>query len=159
MNRIDNIAKFAQRKEEEKIAKEVALQQQIEDYKKKIRALRARIAQLIEVGNACVKYGIPLNGKAWGGHEGYDTHQFYTNGWSHLVGFVDDKDSEITYLGINAGGACGHYNFRTNGNLIYDIHDQTKERVEPSVYHLKHFLECFEEFESEFYKYVDSITQ
>lgn len=159
MNRIDNIKKFAQKKEAEKIAKEVAIQQQIEDYKKKIQTLKPRIVQLIEVGNACVKYGIPLTGQTWGGHEGYDTHQFYTNCWSHLVGFVDDKGLAITYLGIDAGGACGCYDFRTNGDLIYDIHEQTKEIVEPSTYHLKHFLERFDEFESEFYKYVDNITQ
>lgn len=124
MSRIDNIVNFAQRKEEEKVAAEIALQQKIEDYKIQIRALKPRIDELIKVGNACLEYNIPLEGSSWGGHEGYDTHQFFTNSWSHLVGFVSNKNRPVTHLGIRAGGACGVWDFYTNGVDIYDAHEK-----------------------------------
>lgn len=158
-NRINAIANFAQKREEEKVAKERALQQQIEEHIRQVRELKPRIDELIAVGNACLKHNIPLTGSAWGGHEGYDTHQFFTNCWSHLVGFVKNNDNTITHLGIYAGGACGLYDFLTDGFEVYDQHEQSHERVTPNICHLKEFLEDFDTFESELYKYVDKVTQ
>jgi hypothetical protein len=158
-NRVNSIAEFAQRRESEKIAKEKALQQQIEDYISQIRKLKPRIDELITVGNACLQHGIELTGHAWGGHEGYDTHQFFTNCWSHLVGFIHNKDNTITHLGIYAGGACGKYDFFTDGVEVYDRHEETCQKVTPAIYHLKRFVEKFDEFEREFYAYVDKVCQ
>ena len=159
MNRIDNIAKFAQKKAKEEAVKELERWKQILEYREQIHELKPRIDELIKVGNACLKHNIPLTGSAWGGHEGYDTHQFFTNSWSHLVGFVENRDKSITYLGINAGGACGVYDFRTDGTDTYDVHESTKEIVEPNVHHLKRFLAEFDTFEKEFYEYIDNITK
>lgn len=156
MSRIDNIANFAQRREEEKVAKEVALQQKIEDYKAQIRALKPRIDELLEVGNACLEHNIPLTGEAWGGHQGYDTHQFITNSWSHLLGFVSEVDQNtrerlpFTKLGIYGGGAC-NYHLTTDGVTI-DVRQDI-------AFVLKKFVDNFDTFESEFYKYVDEVTQ
>lgn len=155
MSRIDNIAKFAQKKEEERIAKEMSIAQQIEWHKKKIRSFKQRIDELLSVGNACLEYGVPLEGKAWGGHEGYDTNQFITNGWSHLLGFVKvyDRNTRKTLpfdkLGIEGGGAC-NFNLKTDGVTI-DVSGDV-------LYVLKKFVENFDEFETEFYKYVDKVT-
>ena len=156
MSRIDNIANFAQKKEEEKVAKEMALQQRIEAYKAQILTLKPRIDELIAVGNACLEHNIPLTGEAWGGHQGYDTHQFITNSWSHLLGFVEKYDPTtrkrlpFTQLGIYGGGAC-NYHLTTDGVTI-DV-------KQDAVYVLKRFVDEFDKFESEFYKYVDGITQ
>ena len=156
MSRIDNIVNFAQKREEEKIAKDIALQQQIEDYKTQIIALKPRIDELLEVGNACLKHNIPLTGQAWGGHEGYDTHQFITNSWSHLLGFVSEYDQQtrkplpFTQLGIYGGGAC-NYHLTTDGVTVAARRD--------AAYVLKRFVKEFDEFESEFYKYVDNVTK
>lgn len=148
MSRIDNIKKFAQKKEEEQINKENEVVRQIEECKEKIKSFKPRIYELIEVGNACLEHGIKLTGQAWGGHEGYDTHQFFTNSWSHLLGFVYDKNG-INCLGIYGGGAC-NYNLKTDGNFI---------EVEGNVlYILKRFVNEFDEFETEFYRYVDKVT-
>lgn len=155
MSRIDNIANFAQEREEDQVAKEIAALQRIENYKKQIVALKPRIDEIIEVGNACLKHDIPLTGSAWGGHEGYDTHQFMTNSWSHLLGFVDawenGKKKPITQLGIKGGGYC-YYNLETDG-ITVNVSGSETEHV------LKRFVEEFDEFESEFYKYVDKVTQ
>lgn len=155
MSRIDNIARFAERKEIEQTEKEMAKLNRIEEYKERVRALKPRIDELLEVGNACLTHGISLEGKAWGGHEGYDTHQFISNSWSHLVGFIKEYDQTtrkplpFTKVGEIGGGAC-HYNLTTDGvniNVSGDI-----EWV------LKDFLKDFDTFETEFYKYVDKVT-
>lgn len=151
MSRVDNIIKFAQRREEEKSTQENAKQKRIEAYKEQIRVLKPRIDELLEVGNACKKHGIALNGSSWGGHEGYDTHQFISNAWSHLVGFISEgKDTPFTKVGKIGGGAC-NYNLTTDGEIIIVTGD-----VE-SV--LKSFVEGFDTFEEEFYAYVDRIVK
>ena len=159
MGRIDNIVNFAKRKEEEKLTKEAELLRQSEECKAQIRLLKPRIKEAIDVGNACLMNGIKLENRAWGGHEGYDTHQFITNRWSHLVGFVQSGKSAIFEMGIDAGGACGLYDFRTDGVDIYDIHEETREKVGPSLHHMQKFLKNFDTFENEFYKYVDNLTK
>lgn len=155
MNRIDNIEKFAQRKEEAQITEEIETAKRIERYKAQIRALKPRIDELLEVGNACLKYGIALEGRAFGCREGYDTHQFISNSWSHLVGFIREysqttrKYLPLTKVGKIGGGAC-HYNLTTDGVTI---------NVSGEVaYVLKKFLDDFDTFETEFYKYVDKVT-
>lgn len=149
MSRIDNIAKFAQKKEEEQINKEMEKKQKIYYYNERIKSLKPRIDELLAVGNACLEHGIPLTGQAWGGHEGYDTHQFITNSWSHLLGFVANKNLPFTKLGIMGGGAC-NFDLRTDGeitNVSGDI-----------LWVLKKFVDGFDTFEKEFYEYVDKIT-
>lgn len=156
MNRIDKIAQFAQRKEQEKLSKEQEEMRQIAEYKAKIREFKPRIDELLTVGNACLKHGIALTGKAWGGHEGYDTHQFITNSWSHLLGFVHEYSQILnsykpfTQLGIMGGGAC-NFNLKTDG-LYIDVSGS-------ELYVLKRFVNEFDEFEREFYKYVDNVTR
>ena len=154
MSRIDNIKNFAQKREEDKVVKELAAQQRIEDYKKQIIALKPRIDEIIEVGNACRENNIPIACDC-GCHQGYDTHYFYTNGWSHLLGFVDEvkngRRTSITKLGIQGGGCC-HYDLKTDG-ITVDVSGSDTEYV------LKRFVNEFDEFETEFYKYIDGVTQ
>jgi hypothetical protein len=156
LSRIDNISKFAQKKEEQKLAKERAIQQQFEECVSKIKSFKPRIDELLTVGNACLEHGIALEGEAWGGHQGYDTHQFITNGWSHLLGFVCGRDQRtrevlpFTQLGIMGGGAC-HFDLRTDGVTV-DVSGSD------ALYVLKRFVDEFDKFETEFYKYVDKIT-
>ena len=155
MDRINKIENFAKQKCEEEKMREMKLNQQIEEYKQQIRELKPRIDELLEVGNACLKHNIPLEGSRWGGYEGYDTHQFITNGWSHLLGFVGNysqarrKVLPFTKLGIEGGGACT-FNLETDGDTINVIGDK--------CYVLKKFVDNFDRFESEFYKYVDKVT-
>lgn len=149
MSRIDDIKRYKQKCDEEKLNKEIAKQNAIEACKEQIKALKPRINELLEVGNACKDNGIELTGKAWGGHEGYDTHQFITNSWSHLLGFVDDRNGDFKCLGIYGGGACD-YNLVTNGDFI---------DVSGDVLHiLNRFIKEFDTFEKEFYNYVDNIV-
>ena len=117
-----------------------------------IKALKPRIDDLIKLANYAKAKGINFNNKGWGCHEGYDTGMFYTNSWSHLVGFVNND--YIMYLGINAGGACGSISFRTNGEEVFGYNDN-KEIVKPLLGHMERFLNTFDTFESEFYAYIE----
>lgn len=148
MSRIDDIKNYKHKCDSEKVNKEIEKQNKIEIYKEQIRTLKPRIEELLEVGNACNENGIELTGREWGGREGYDTHQFMTNSWSHLLGFVGNKNSNITCLGIYGGGAC-NYHLETNGDFIEVSGD--------ILYILKRFIDEFDRFEAEFYKYVDEI--
>ena len=150
MNRVDNIIKFANKRDIEQTQKKEDTLNRIEEYKAHIKTLKPRIDELLKVGNACLVYGIELNGSSWGGHEGYDTHQFFSNSWSHLVGFISDgKDKPITKVGKRGGGAC-NWELETNG-IDIEVSGNI-ERV------LKYFIDEFDEFETEFYKYVDKVT-
>ena len=123
----------------------------------KIKELKPRIDDLIKLANYAKDNGIDFNKRGWGGHEGYDTGMFYTNSWSHLVGFVNRNP--ITLLGIDAGGVCGDVDFRTNGEHTFGLNRNTMAIVEPSLYRMENFIKKFDEFEREFYAYVDKVTQ
>lgn len=146
MSRLDNIKNYKAKLEAEEVAKANEKEIRIEQYKKIIRSFKPRIDELLKIGKACYESGIELSGSSWGGHEGYDTHQFFTNGWSHLTGFYG---TEFRYLGKAGGGAC-NWNLYTDGDKIVTKGDE--ERV------FKMFIEQFDEFETEFYKYVDRVT-
>lgn len=156
---ISKIEAYSERKNAEVTLEKEREERELEALKETIRRLKPRIDRIIEVGNACLKHNIPLEGRAWGGRESYETHQFFTNSWSHLVGFVREKAGTICLLGINGGGACGEFDFRTNGGEIYDIRETTGLTREPSKYHLKKFVENFDTFEKSFYEYIDEITK
>lgn len=134
--------------------------------KRAIGELAERIQTLITLANACIDEGINLPDKYvttdisnWG-HCSWD---FYTDGIYHHVGFVGrrairkgDKDKHIDYMGIEMGGACGVYDFYTNGVNTFSMHEDTKAKIEPVAKHMKDFLAEFDTFEKAFYKWLDS---
>lgn len=151
MSRVDNIKRYAERREQAKIDSENLSAKRIEEYKTKIKELKPRIDELLAVGNACRENGIPLTGSSFGGHEGYDTHHFISNGWSHVTGFISEGPGKpFTRIGKVGGGACD-WNLKTDGNAIF-----VDGKIE---YVLKMFLDEFDEFEAKFYEYVDDITE
>ena len=166
MSRIDDIKKYKQRCEIEKINKEMAKRKEIEIYIEQIQALKPRIEELISVANACLENGIEIN-KAHRNDSYYDKWEygtFCTNCISHKIGFVwQYKDNQfinkIETMGIDGGGANGEHYLRTDGDYVvsrvgrgYD--DKCKE---PSLYQLQRFVESFDDFETAFYMYVDKI--
>lgn len=151
-------------KENEKLlqhAAEVKKQNKIDSLISQIKALEPRINELIVTGNACLQSNIPLTGQAFGMRESYDTNQFFTNSWSHLVGFVGNpsrKPCQIEFLGINAGGACGVYDFRTDGVKVFSVNENNPlDITSPSIGHMERFLKDFDSFESSFYAYIDKV--
>ena len=166
MSRIDDIKKYKQRCEIEKINKEMVKRKEIEIYIEQIQALKPRIEELISVANACLENGIEIN-KTYRNDSYYDKWEygtFCTNCISHKIGFVwQYKDNQfinkIETMGIDGGGANGEHYLRTDGDYVisrvgrgYD--DKCKE---PDLYQLQRFVETFDDFETAFYMYVDKI--
>lgn len=151
IDRVANIKKYKEQQNRKEIEKEKISASNIKKYAKQIRALKPRIDEIIAVGNACKENDIPLSGSGLGGHEGYDTHQFISNGWSHVVGFIKGSNTQsFTKVGVIGGGFC-NWHLETDGDEI--IAEGDVESV------FKRFLDNFDTFESEFYKYVDEITK
>lgn len=123
-----------------------------------IKKLSPRIKEIIELANYAKKNGISLAGRRkFGGDESYDTDTFITNGWSHLVGFVNDNP--ITELGITAGGACGYIDFRTDGIHTYGCDTYKKIEVEAPLKYLEEFVQTFDELESKFNAFIERICE
>lgn len=161
MSRIDNIKAYAQERVQTEKAREEERQFKCEELTEKIRVLKPRIKELIEVGNACLVNGIEIDkyGKRfYSDYDSYEKGTFVTNGISHRLGFVIQRGQAIFEIGFNAGGACGQWDFRTDGNKVYDVHEKTKEHREASLEHMQTFINKFDEFEMAFYRYVDGIT-
>jgi hypothetical protein len=123
---------------------------EIKRCKEEINKLSNRISDLLRFAWYAIDNGIKLNNSGYGGHEGYDTGMFISNGWSHLVGI---KNRE--YLGISKGGAFGYIDFYTNGEDTYGYDICHKKRVEPLLNDMKLFLRRFDELESMLYEYVE----
>lgn len=159
MSRIDNIKKYAE--QELNNAKNIAIQEQHtrETLIAQIQALKPRIAELIETAQACVENGIYLFGNE-NSRTGNVWHKigFIADHTYHKTGFLRsaDEKKEFVCMGILAGGACGNWNFATDGDVVRDYYrDETQE---PSLEHLQQFVDEFDDFEETFYAYVDKIT-
>ena len=159
--RLDDLHGYAENESFIKRAAEKEKQKKIDNLISDIKALEPRIRNLIDTGNACLQSSIPLTVQGFGMREDYDTNQFFTNSWSHLVGFVGnphDKSCHIEFIGIDGGGACGVYNFRTDGVSVFSVNERNfSDIIVPSVGHMERFLKRFDEFESAFYNYVDKV--
>lgn len=147
-----------------KAEKEKNLNEEKHSLEEKIISYRYRLQAMIDIAEYALKNGIPLTGKAWGGHEGYDTHQFFSNSWSHLLGFVKN-DYGIFGMGIIAGGACGNINLYFDGYTVYGETAQWNYKtnkteylqVDPPYNYLKRCANEFDEFEREFYAYIEKV--
>lgn len=168
VSRVDAIKAYKKRKDEEDARKEKEKMDRIEALKYEIHKLQPRIAELINVANACMENGIEINsfGKTSSPHEGKAT--FVTNSISHRVGFAWDGNPreyrdglrKVEMMGINAGGVCGCWDFRTNGKNTISVNESNLKRCEePKIEHMEQFLRGFDEFEERFYDYVDSIVK
>lgn len=129
-----------------------------------IQALKPRIQELLATANACLEGGIEINTYGRRHYPDYDSYEkgtFVTNGISHKVGFIenwssyDHKPHVFTEMGIDNGGACGPYDFHTDGDRVYNVHENSKEVCAPSIHDMENFLSRFDTFEESFYSYID----
>lgn len=156
--RLNNIDSFVEKNRKKKMTKAENESLEIKRLVDKIKELQPRINDLLIVGNACLFNKIPLTGTGFGCKEGYDTHQFITNGWSHLLGFVDNSIAHqklpFMYLGIQGGGFYT-YDLKTDGHTVYVSGSDGRDKIHV----LNRFIKEFDKFEKEFYAYVDRVTK
>lgn len=123
----------------------------------KVRALKPRISELIETANECLEYGIEINKYAINRNcYSYVQGTFVSNGMYHRVGFILNS-GHISYVGIINGGACGIYDFVTDGEKIAYVRQNSNDTRVPGIEDLEKFVNGFDEFEKQFYSYIDSL--
>ena len=127
------------------------------DLKKKIRDLKPRIEDLIQLGEKCqeLKISFPIRNEMF--RFGYDSC-FEADGVNHDLGFIT-KNSQIRYLGIKNGGFNGPWDLYTDGTEIVSVSNREydKESAEPQNCDMKKFLKQFDSFESAFYQWLKSL--
>ena len=143
-------------------AKRIAEIEQREQLDTDIQKMRERIENVIAVGNALKKNGfIHDPGRKDKRLEKYGyPGEIVAEGINHHVGliapfYVKRKTEDYEYIGIIMGGACGKYNFYTNGTDILSTHEDTGRYQEPPITHLKQFVDEFPKYETALYAWIE----
>jgi len=142
LKNLENYAYEKEMKEKRKIEKE--RQEEIAMINS-IKSLKSRIDDLLLVANSCLSNGISIESREWN-YMDYKHGNFVADAVTHHLGFSTYGEKTIHYLEIRGGG-YDHYNLKTDGCIV-DVQGE-------KLYVLKRFLNEFDEFESEFYAYVD----
>ena len=158
MNRLEAIENFKKRNDEKAALAQIAKVNEYEALTKQILDLQPRIAELIDVGNACLKNGIKLECdtrfKLGGRSAG-----FIAEGICHHVGFIKPwNESTIYEMGIINGGWFGDFDFHTDGRKMYSVSEKGGDYSEARIEDMRKFVKDFDEFEQQFYDYVDDVT-
>ena len=143
-DRLNKIASVAENVENAAIAKEIAEQNEKQALIDLIATYADRIKAIIEVGSKLVENKMPL-GKQ---------NCFQSNGWDHRFGFMVEGSLilnpdawKIIGIGREGGGWAGN-DFLVNSD---------GEVIEYSqIYNCESWTEKFEQFEKDFYNYVDN---
>lgn len=130
----------------------------------KIINLSDRIDILLKLVNYCREKGLALPDNNVARDHGYGNgdYNFCADGIYHHVGFMELKyhnndNYKCKFLGIYNGGYYGKYDFYTNGIKVFNVHEDTKEIVEPKISDMRRFLKEFDLFEKSFLSWVDSL--
>lgn len=147
----------AQKAEQERIAAEHHLQRLLDQ----IQVMKPNIDNIITVAKAAQEAGIPLKVNSALVDATYENGDFFTDSWTHKVGFVPLMYMRNSPYGVGfaGGGCCGDYDFFTDGLVICDKNRNTKHDKEASIEHLEKFIEGFSEFERAFYDYIAKKTE
>ena len=161
--RMNIIKNKAERDKEKELKAEKQKQDELINAIQQIQVLKNRIDDLLTLVNQCKECGIKLPNLIETQRYGYGDgrYGFFADRFTHHVGFINNK-KQIKYIGIDNGGACGLYDFCTNGDEIFLKHegDGTISTIKPvKIYYIKEFLREFDQFEAAFYQWIDSLSK
>lgn len=135
--RIANIVKYKERKDLEKLRSKDEEAYKVEILKGEVRKLNSRITDMCEVADTCNTFGIPIS-------------NFYVP--HNEIGFVPCDKIEVGLYVDNSTILV------TDGCVVVFLNTVSKQYSPPSSYAIQKFLNLFDEFEENFYKYVDSFN-
>lgn len=130
-----------------------------------VKGMKKRIETILLLANTCIENKIKIPekrismdydaGKEWG-----YPYEFIADGIRHHVGLIRIYESGVyKYIGINNGGACGSYDFWTNGTVVQAVHEDNRNNIKaPRIRDLEQFIKEFPEFEAGFLKWIDSLA-
>lgn len=170
--RLAIIEKKAKNDKEKAAEKEKSVQDKTQEALCKVESLKSRIEDVITVANKCIEEGIELpyasETSKFGYGDGYHSYDFFSDGIHHHVGLMSSvlrgcyreisSYPKIEYLGIVEGGACGIWDFYTNGTKTFLKHEKDGSIKGAELKYLNDFLNEFDIFEKAFYKWVDSLA-
>ena len=134
-----------------------------------IKGMAERIGEIINLANACIKNGIKIPEKSFnyptydaGKKYGYP-HEFIAEGIRHHTGLIRTwgrcGNETYEYIGINNGGACGCYDFWTDGFDVWAVHEDNRyDKQKPRIEDMKQFIKEFPKFEKGFLNWIDSLA-
>lgn len=129
----------------------------------KIVSYSERINTILMLANACIQNGVeiperhPMYDRKYASAEKYGySHEFIAEGICHHTGLISTC-KHYEYIGIINGGACGMYDFYTDGDTVFAMHERDKTRVRPRIDDMRQFLEEFPVFEKAFLKFIDTL--
>ena len=168
--RLNAIKKESNLREQEQQEKEQQEKNAYVESMNKLMTLSTRIKDILKIANECLKNGIqlPYPASKYGYHQDDCLYSekisgFVSNGWSHCVGFMGrGNKTHYDYLGFYNGGACGNFDFFTNGDIPFEIYHnkniyENPERYKPQKENIDKFVDRFDKFEECFYKWIDSL--
>lgn len=176
MDRIAKIEAYAKARNEQMTQEVNNKQAHIVELLNTVKSFAPRMKELMKVGVSMYENNIPFGPLCdKPGARDFDDRIFFSNGWSHEVGFIqayriDGRIPGRTQhlpigFGIIGGGCAGEdLTFNSNGELEW----LNKPFGEPAgvsgrpwtdcdIRHLERFVADFDKFEADFYEYVDSL--
>lgn len=153
-------AKAAADKEKERREKE-KVQQEWENAFKAIKKLKPRIANLLNLVNACNNAGVEVYKDA-GRRDKWHNNFFVADGIHHGLGFNRSLNSgrkdSVKYLLIENGGWCGDTDLYVGKDgIAKGYHEKTYAQTKPRTEDMQKFLREFDNFEKEFLNFVDNL--
>lgn len=148
MNKISDYSK-----KETKVKKRAEIEKynRIDNLKDAIQEKGEKIGELIKLGNHALKNNIIVRYAGSDYMEKREYGYFFTDGWTHRLGFVwDYNQNKITHLGIEGGGA---YKFNLKVN---------KEELEvtgDAEFILTKFIEELDKFEEDLVNYITKTVE
>ena len=166
--RIAIIQNKAKKDYERKNAKKTAEENLRQNMADEIRKLADRIEAIITLANTCVANGVEIPedrgvGRDYNSGEKYGyPHEFIAEGIYHHTGLLRTwgcyTKGTYEYLGINNGGACGVWDFWTDGHDVWAVHERDSNNITvPRIEDMEQFLKEFPVFEAAFLKWIDSL--
>lgn len=161
------IEKKAQLDKNKAERKRIELEEKRNKALSEVESLYPRIRKLLAIANKCVEEGISLPCSAkcrkFGYGGGY--FNFIADGFNHCVGFIEKRrritegERAFDYIGVINGGWCGDWDFYINENSTF-MKAENDETIKPApIEHLQGFLRQFYDFESAFYKWIESLKE
>lgn len=134
---------------------------EIDAQKNKIKGVAYDIAEVIELGQFLLDHGHTLRGVEYGGSlsETEARKQLATDAWFHYLGFfIDNRETKIMGVGIEAGGYLGKISLMVdaNGEVCYGRLSRFYEEFGWWQHGVDRFLREYGEFRKKLYAYAQS---
>lgn len=176
MDRIAKIEAYAKARNEQEEQEAYNKRAHIAELLDTVRSFAPRMKELMRVGISMYENNIPFGPLCnEPGARDCDNRIFFSNGWSHKVGFIQASriDGHIPgrtqHLPIGfgiEGGGCAGYDLTFNSDGVLEWIDKPfgapagvsgRPWSDHDTRHLERFVADFDKFEADFYKYVDSL--